>query len=138
MRIPVLTAVFVLAAAMSARADTLRVEFMDGGGRTCSAEIVIDDATHHPISVSGVDYEGREYSYTLQAFTATEFDACSSRMRMYGRDGYWYDVSPSEEGVLCGIGRYGGPGYSSALFVYRFIEPSSDDNGSTRSRPNHE
>jgi hypothetical protein len=131
--IPALLVLF----AMSVRAATLNVSFTDGDGRTCNAEIVIDDDTHHAVAVKGADYEGREYSFNLQAFTATEWAACGSKMYYYSFGGCWYMISPSQEGVICGVYRYGGPGYSSAMYSYRLIDPASQSDTTTDARPEH-
>jgi hypothetical protein len=137
MRALVLAALVLIAASMSARAYTLTVAFMDSEGRTCNAEIVIDDGTGHATTASGTDYEGREYTFALQAYSATEFMACGSTMRSYSSGGYWYNVSPSQEGTICSIGRSGGPGYSADVYVYRFSAPDSEKDGVVKATPEH-
>ena len=130
MRMLLIAALVLCAAVIPARADTLRVAYMDGEGRICRAELAIDDGTGHVVSIHGTDYEGRAYSYAFEPFSVEEFKGCGSRLTSYSRGGYWYHLGRNEAGVVCSISRMGGPGYSSAQYVYRFSDPDAGDEGS--------
>ncbi|HVK37207.1 MAG TPA: hypothetical protein VNA88_01645 [Candidatus Kapabacteria bacterium] len=123
--IPLLLPLTLLAVTAHAATRTMSVTDMEG--RTGTAEVTIDDVTHHVLTVAGVDFEGRSYCYTLTPFVVNDFSSMSGQwLKPRSIFGRWYDFYFDSDGRLSSIGRFGGPGYSSEMVAYRVADATDD------------